>query len=102
MKINAQNKNKYKITMTIIILLIVICFFVLLYEFVKISNLKSKNADLNRSYKNLQQQYADLDSELNYVGDPDDPYSNYNNFLEDYAREVLNWGKSGHDYFMEK
>lgn len=101
MKISGK-KNSIKVWITIMILVIAVCFFVLLFEFVKISNLKSKNNDLKKSYQNLQQQYADLDSKLNYVGDPDNPYSNYNNYLEDYAREVLNWGKSGHEYFIEK
>lgn len=101
MKISG-NKNTFKIWMTVIIMIVVVCSLVLLFEFVKISNLKSKARDLERSYENLQQQYADLDSQLNYVGDPDNPYSNYNNYLEDYAREVLNWGKDGHKYFMEK
>lgn len=101
MKISG-NKNTFKIWMTVIIVIVVVCCFVLLFEFIKISNLKSKSRDLKKSYENLQQQYADLDSQLNYVGDPDNPYSNYNNYLEDYAREVLNWGKDGHKYFMEK
>lgn len=101
MKISG-NKNTYKVWITVIIMIVVVCFFVLLFEFVKIANLKSKANDLQKSYENLQQQYADLDSQLNYVGDPDNPYSNYNNYLEDYAREVLNWGKDGHKYFMEK
>ncbi len=101
MKISG-NKNTFKIWLTVIIMIVVVCSLVLLFEFVKISNLKGKARDLERSYENLQQQYADLDSQLNYVGDPDNPYSNYNNYLEDYAREVLNWGKDGHKYFMEK
>lgn len=91
-----------KIWMTIIILVIVVCFFVLMFEFIKIGNLKKKNRDLELTYEKLQQQYTDLDSKLNYVGDPDNPYSNYSSYLEDYAREVLNWGKDGHDYFIEK
>ena len=101
MKIRGKS-NSMKIISIIVILVIAICFFVLMYEFVKISNLKSKNKQLEKVSSSLQQEYADLDSKTNYVGDPTNPYSNYQNYLEDYAREVLNWGKEGHTYFIEK
>ncbi len=101
MKIRGKS-NSMKIISVIVILVIVICFFVLMYEFIKISNLKSKNKQLENTSSALQQEYADLDSKTNYVGDPNNPYSNYQNYLEDYAREVLNWGKEGHTYFIEK
>lgn len=101
MKVRGKS-NAMKIISVIVILVIVICFFVLMYEFIKIGNLKSKNAQLEKTSSALQQEYAELDSKTNYVGDPDNPYSNYQNYLEDYAREVLNWGKEGHTYFIEK
>lgn len=101
MKIRGKS-NSMKIISVIVILVIAICFFVLMYEFIKISNLKKKNNQLENISSSLQQEYADLDSKTNYVGDPNNPYSNYQNYLEDYAREVLNWGKEGHTYFIEK
>ncbi len=64
---------------------------VLIFQLVKISNLKQKEKQLSNTLTNLEKEIVNYTNENNYLQS--------NEYLEDYAREVLNWGKDGEVYF---
>lgn len=72
-----------------ILMFALIC--VLVFQFVKIGNLKKKEKELNNHLNSLEQQIIDYTNENNYLQS--------NEYLEDYAREVLGWGKENEMYF---
>lgn len=88
-------KNLTKMFSTIIICVIIICAIVLVCQFIKIGSLKSKKSDLSYANENLTQQIIDYDNQIQYVSDRDV-------YLQDYAREVKNWGKSDRIYYVSK
>lgn len=72
-----------------IVMFALIC--VLIFQFTKISNLKNKENQLKGHLSSLEQQIVDYTNENNYLQSKE--------FLEDYAREVLGWGKENEMYF---
>jgi cell division protein FtsB len=64
---------------------------VLIFQFAKIGNLQKKEEELNNHLNALEQQIVEYTNENNYIKS--------NEYLEDYAREVLGWGKEGEMYF---
>ena len=86
--------RKEKVVKLISIICAVLTFAlvcVLVFQFVKISNLKKKEQELNSSLKTLEQQIVDYTNQSDYINSAE--------FLEDYAREVLGWGKDNEMYF---
>ena len=94
MKVYSKN-NSTKIFSTVIICVICICVIVLVAQFIKIGILKSKQSQLNDANETLTNQIIDYDNQIQYV-------SNREVFLQDYAREVKNWGKSDRTYYVSK
>lgn len=72
-----------------IIFFVAVC--VLVFQFITIGNLKAKEKKLQQTLTNLEQQIVDTTNESNYI--------NSSEFLEDYAREHLGWGKDGEVVF---
>ncbi len=72
-----------------IVMFALIC--VLIFQFTKISNLKNKENQLKGHLSSLEQQIIDYTNENNYLQSKE--------YLEDYAREVLGWGKENEMYF---
>ncbi len=72
-----------------IVMFALIC--VLIFQFTKISNLKNKENQLKGHLSSLEQQIVDYTNENNYLQSKE--------YLEDYAREVLGWGKENEMYF---
>ena len=64
---------------------------VLIFQFAKIGNLQKKEEELNNHLNALEQQIVEYTNENNYIKS--------NEYLEDYAREVLGWGKENEMYF---
>lgn len=72
-----------------IVMFALIC--VLIFQFTRISNLKNKENQLKGHLSSLEQQIVDYTNENNYLQSKE--------YLEDYAREVLGWGKENEMYF---
>lgn len=86
--------NKEKTVKLISVICAVVSFVlvcVLLFQFVKISNLQQKEKELTQNLQSLEQQIMEYTNEKNYTSS--------NEYLEDYAREVLGWGKENEMYF---
>ena len=64
---------------------------VLSFQFVRISNLKQKEKQLSDTLSQLETNIVDYTNESNYLRSSE--------YLEDYAREVLGWGKNNEMYF---
>ena len=85
------NSAKNLITVIITVVL-VICVCVLMYEFIRIANLK-------HTHKQLQSNLNAVQSEITNYTDRNAYYADRETFLEEYAREVYNWGKTDRTYF---
>lgn len=94
MRVYGKN-NTSKVLTTIIICAISICAVILVFQFIKIGSLKSKKNELSQASETLTQQIIDYDNQLHYVNDRE-------TFLQDYAREVKNWGKADRTYYVSK
>lgn len=90
-----MNKTKTLKILTIVLSAVIfVSAVILLYEFIRIANLKS-------TQKKLQ---SNLDATTNAVYEYSDKnayYADRANFLEEYAREVYGWGKTDRTYFEE-
>ena len=85
------NKVQKIITITLSAIFFV-CAIVLLYEFIRIANLKSTQNKLQSNLDSVQTQVYEYAEKNAY-------YENRANFLEEYAREVYGWGKTDRTYF---
>ena len=86
--------NKDKTVKTISVICAMVSFIlscVLIFQFVKINNLKEKEKALTQNLTALENQIVDYTNENNYLQS--------NEYLEEYAREVLGWGKENEVYF---
>lgn len=86
-----RNEKTVKIISIICAAISFVLVCVLIFQLVKISNLKNKEAELTKHLSSLEQQIVDYTNENNYIQS--------NEYLEDYAREVLGWGKENEMYF---
>ena len=71
--------------------LIFVLSLILIFQFVKIANLKKKEAKLQNGLANFEQQIFEYSNEKDYISS--------NIYLEEYAREVLGWGKDNEIIF---
>ncbi len=74
-----------------LIVIIVTCFaFVLLvtltFQFVKLGNMRKKEAELSKTLSQLEEVVADYNKQRNY-------YQDREQYLDEYAHEVLNMSK---------
>jgi len=85
-----------KIITCVTLVIVFICAIILIFQFVKIANLKSTE-------KNLQTQKEQLIEDI-YNYNTSNTYYNNNRseFLEDYARENLVWGKEDEVWYVKK
>ena len=78
-----KNTKSVKIFSAIIVVVISITLIVLVFEFMKINTLKNRKNQLNKSLTNLEQQIENYSDIIN-------KYQNRENYVEEYARDVLN------------
>ena len=83
-----KNEKTVKIISVICAVVSFVLVCVLIFQFVKIGNLQKMEEELTKHLNALEQQIVD---ENNYIQS--------NEYLEDYAREVLGWGKENEMYF---
>jgi len=82
-----------KITTILTCIVMFVCIIVLVFQFVKIANLREKT-DKFESYRNsLVEQINEYDAANTYYN------NNRTEYLEDYAREVLGWGAEEDKWF---
>lgn len=82
-----KKANVVKIISIVCAVLVFALISVLIYEFVNIANLKSKEKALSLRLNQVEQSIIETTNQNNYLTSSE--------YLEDYAREVLGWGKNG-------
>ncbi len=90
-----RNSKGAKILTIVISCVIFVCVCVLLFEFIRIANLKNTKHKLQDNLNAMQQEIYDYTQMNSY-------YSDRETYLEEYAREVLNWGKADRTYYTAK
>ena len=85
-----------KIVTAITFVVMFICIIVLALQFVKIANLKEKNQSLNSYKQELINEISNYNSANSYYD------NNQSEYLENYAREVLGWGKADETWYVKK
>ena len=84
-----------KLITAITFIVMFICIIVLTLQFIKIGNLKERN-------ENLIEYKQELTNEINNYNSVNSYYdSNYSEYLENYAREVLGWGSKGETWYTK-
>ncbi len=96
MKVYKEKPNSIKVISTIVICAICLCTIVLIFQFIKINNLKARKDNLYSASETLTQEIMDYDKQIEYCD------KNRELYLQDYAREVKNWGKSDRTYYVSK
>lgn len=85
-----------KITTILTSIIMFVCIIVLVFQFIKIGNLKEKTEKLNAYKTQLEEQINDYNTTNAYYD------NNRTEFLEDYAREVLGWGQKDSTWYVKK
>ncbi len=89
-----SNSKAIKWISVVTVVLIFILAIVLVFEFVKINELKNKEKLLLNSVSNLEQSIVDYTNANDYLNSSD--------YVEDYARENLGWGAENEIRFESK
>ena len=85
-----------KISTIISIIIVFVCIIVLSCQLIKIGNLKEKNKELSARKDQLIEEIYNYNSTNAYYG------NNRQEFLENYARENLTYGKNGEVWYVKK
>lgn len=93
-------KTSVKVFTTILICILVVLTIALIIQFTAILSKKNKQAKLETAYKQTQTKIQEYDELLDYINYRNGDYSE--EFLSNYAREVLGWGKAGNKYYTAK
>ena len=84
-------KRNIVITTVVAVLLVFALLVILIFQYVSFWNLKSKEQALNEQLQQLQNERALYEAEYEYKSS--DAY------IDDYAREILGYGKNGSKYY---
>lgn len=85
-----------KISTIISIIIVFVCIIVLACQLIKIGNLKEKNKELSTKKDQLIEEIYNYNSTNAYYG------NNRQEFLENYARENLTYGKNDEIWYVKK
>jgi len=77
-----------KIATVFAVLVLFTLILLLTFQYVKINQLEKRETELNTELLRLQQSYETYENEYTYI------QTHYNEYVEDYVREVLGWGRS--------
>jgi cell division protein FtsB len=88
-----MRQSTLKLVIKLATALAVVVFAVLLvgltYQYISLNNLEDTQNSLNSELDNLVEVRQGYEQEYNYIE------NNYNDYIEDYVREVLGWGRQG-------
>lgn len=84
-----------KITTIISIAIMFACIIILTCQLFKINNLKEKNNQLQTYKEQLVEDIYNYNTTNSYYG------NNRQEYLENYAREMLGWGESGEVWYTK-
>lgn len=85
-----------KITTIISIIVMFACIIILTCQLFKINNLKEKNSQLQTQKEQLIEDIYNYNTTNTYYG------NNRQEYLENYAREMLGWGESDEIWYTKK
>lgn len=85
-----------KIITILISIIMFACIIILACEFVKIANLKHKSEQLSVRKEQLVSEIYNYNTSNDYYN------NNRQQYLEDYAREMLNWGEQGEIWYTKE
>ena len=88
-----ERKIKSKIiTLTVCaVLLVFVLLGLLVFQYINYWKLTAQNLELTRQLDALKVERQNLESEVDYKSSEE--------FIEDYAREVLGWGRENETYY---
>ena len=88
-----MRESTLKLLVKALTALAVIVFVMLLvfltFQYIKLNNLSNTQAALETELNNLVEQRQELEGEYYYIE------NHYNDYIEDYVREMLGWGRDG-------
>jgi len=84
-----------KITTIISIIIMFVCIIILACQLFKINNLKEKNTQLQTQKEQLIEEIYNYNTTNSYYG------NNRQEYLENYAREMLGWGESDEIWYTK-
>lgn len=88
-----MRKSTLKLLVKALTALAVVVFVALLvfltFQYIKLNNLSNTQASLETELNNLIEARQNLEDEYHYIE------NNYNEYIEDYVREMLGWGREG-------
>lgn len=80
------------ITLTVCaVLLVFVLLGLLVFQYITYWRLTAQNLELNRQLEALKIERQNLENEVDYKSSEE--------FIEDYAREVLGWGRENETYY---
>ena len=82
-----------KITTILSMIIMFVCIIILTCQLFKINNLKQKNSDLSTQKEQLIEEIYNYNTTNTYYD------NNRQEYLENYAREMLGWGTSGEVWY---
>jgi len=95
-----MRQSTLKLLVKLATALAVIVFIVMLvgltFQYARINNLERTQNELATELNNLVEVRENYETEYDYIE------SHYNEYIEDYAREVLGWGRDGEIAFQSE
>lgn len=85
-----------KLATVVAVMLFVTLLVLLTFQYVKINNLENTQAQLNAELASLVEARENYENEYTYIE------NNYNEYVEDYVREVLGWGRENEIKFQSE
>jgi cell division protein FtsB len=85
-----------KLATALAVVLFVTLLVLLTVQYVKINQLENTQAKLNTELTALMEARQNYESEYTYIE------NNYNEYVEDYVREVLGWGRENEIKFQSE
>ena len=88
-----ENTKKIKIISVIIICLASVLLLTVIFQFLRLNNLKNKELELTNSLSSLEEVIADYSQKKDY-------YQDREKYLDEYAHEVLNMSKEDETWYV--
>ncbi|MGD9901659.1 MAG: hypothetical protein AB7S44_03895 [Spirochaetales bacterium] len=90
----AKAKLMVRVGTIVAIVVLAVLVIVLTFQYVSLKTLERNETLLTEQLASLEQVYENYQDEYDYI------YNNQTQYVEDYAREVLGWGREGEIKFV--